>query len=249
MHTAGPAADLTIEELAAKSGMTVRNIRAHRARGLLPAPEVRERVGYYGPEHLSRLQLITQMQADGFNLRAIGRLLEHTHGAPAELLMLRQALNIPFETEEPRIFTLAELQERFGEQADRKTLSRAVRMGALTVLADDRYEAPMPSLIDAAADVVALGVPFSHALVVGAKVRDHCQSVAREFVRLFLEDVWKPFADAGYPPERWSEVTGAIDSLRPLSSRVLVAAFQLTMSRQVDAAFGRELERVAKRHR
>jgi len=40
---------LTIEQLAADSGMTVRNIRAHRARGLLPAPEVRERVGYYGP--------------------------------------------------------------------------------------------------------------------------------------------------------------------------------------------------------
>ena len=47
-----PENDLTIEQLAAQSGMTVRNIRSHRARGLLPAPEVRDRVGYYGPEHL-----------------------------------------------------------------------------------------------------------------------------------------------------------------------------------------------------
>ena len=41
-------ADLTIEQLAAETGMTVRNIRAHQARGLLDPPEVRLRVGYYG---------------------------------------------------------------------------------------------------------------------------------------------------------------------------------------------------------
>jgi len=76
---------LTIEQLASESGMTVRNIRAHRARGLLPAPEVRERVGYYGPEHVARLKLIQQMQADGFNLRAIQRLLELGGGAAALL--------------------------------------------------------------------------------------------------------------------------------------------------------------------
>ena len=50
------AADLTIEQLAAASGMTVRNIRAHQARGLLAAPEVRLRVGYYGPEHVAQLR-------------------------------------------------------------------------------------------------------------------------------------------------------------------------------------------------
>ena len=83
MATAQTENRLTIEQLAAESGMTVRNIRAHRARGLLPAPEVRERVGYYGPEHLARLRLITRMQADGFNLRAISRLLEQTHSRPS----------------------------------------------------------------------------------------------------------------------------------------------------------------------
>ena len=31
---------LTIEELAHESGMTVRNIRNHQSRGLLPPPEV-----------------------------------------------------------------------------------------------------------------------------------------------------------------------------------------------------------------
>jgi len=238
---------LTIEQLAAQSGMTVRNIRAHRARGLLPAPEVRERVGYYGLEHLARLRLIAEMQAEGFNLRAIGRLLQETNGRPEQLLSIKDAVSAPFETEQPQVYTTVELQERFGEQMDAKVLAKAVRAGLLNVLGEDRHEAPAPSLLDAAEEVVARGVPLEHALVVDVKVRQQCRAVAREYVKLFLEDVWQPFAQAGYPQERWAEMTESIERLRPLSSRVLLAAYQLAMSQEVEAAFGRELERLTKR--
>jgi DNA-binding transcriptional MerR regulator len=243
------AATLTIEQLALESGMTVRNIRAHRARGLLPAPDVRDRVGYYGAEHLARLRLISQMQADGFNLRAIGRLLEETHGKPEQLLILKQAVSAPFESEQSEVFTAADLQARFGEQADVKALVRAEQMGLLNALGDGRYEAPMPSLLDAAEEVVARGIPLKHALVVIAKVREQTRAVAREFVKLFLSDLWEPFAQEGYPEERWAEVTESIERLRPLSSRALLAAYQLTMSQEVDTAFGRELERLTRRRR
>jgi DNA-binding transcriptional MerR regulator len=246
---ARPVSTLTIEQLAAESGMTVRNIRAHRARGLLPAPAVRERVGYYGPEHLARLQLIQGMQAEGFNLRAIERLLEETHGRPEQLLSFRQAVSVPFESEQPRVYTLSELQDIFGEQADHPALARAEQIGLLVALGEDRYEVPMPSLLQAAEEVVARGVPLAHALTVVAKLQSHCRAVAREFVRLFLEDLWKPFAAAGYPEERWSEVTESIERLRPLSSQALLATHQLTMTREVEAAFGRELARLTGRRR
>jgi DNA-binding transcriptional MerR regulator len=65
---------LTIEQLAAQTGMTVRNIRSHQARGLVSPPEVRVRVGYYGPEHREQLRVIQELQAAGFNLRGIKRL-------------------------------------------------------------------------------------------------------------------------------------------------------------------------------
>jgi len=237
---------LTIEQLAADSGMTVRNIRAHRARGLLPAPEVRERIGYYGQEHLSRLRLIARMQGDGFNLKAIERLLDAGTARPEQLLSLTDVIRTPYESEEPRVFSSEELQKRFGDQADAKSLTRAVQLGLLTELGDDRYEAPLPSLIDVAEEVVTRGVSLRHALTAIAKVREHTKTVAREFVRLFLEDVWKPFAEQGYPEERWAQVTESIDRLRPLSSTALLAAYQLTMSDEVEAAFGRELERLSK---
>ena len=68
--------DLTIDELAQRTGMTVRNIRAHQSRGLLPPPDVRGRTGYYGPNHLARIELIREMQGQGFNLQAIRRLVD-----------------------------------------------------------------------------------------------------------------------------------------------------------------------------
>ena len=55
--------DLTIDELARQIGMTVRNVRAHQSRGLLPPPELRGRTGYYGPEHVARLKLIQELQS------------------------------------------------------------------------------------------------------------------------------------------------------------------------------------------
>jgi hypothetical protein len=128
-------------------------------------------------------------------------------------------------------------------------LARAEQVGLLTSLGDGRYEVPMPSLLDAAEEVVGRGVPLKHALTVISKVREHCRAIAREFVRLFLEDLWKPFAAADYPQERWSEVIESIDRLRPISSRTLLAVYQLTMSHEVEQAFGRETERLTKRRR
>ena len=67
---------LTIAELADRSGMTVRNIRAYQSRGLLHSPEIRGRVAHYNGTHLARLQLIGSLQREGFTLAAVKRLIE-----------------------------------------------------------------------------------------------------------------------------------------------------------------------------
>jgi DNA-binding transcriptional MerR regulator len=239
---------LTIEQLAAESGMTVRNIRSHRARGLLPAPEVRDRVGYYGPQHVTRLRLIQELQSEGFNLKGIERLLEQSPGPAEQFLSFKRALGASFETEEPQAFTRQELADRFGDDTG-DALKQGIASGALVPIGDDRFEARVPSLLDAAEGVLAQGVPLNHALAVLSKVQDRCSAVAREFVRLFLEDVWKPFEEAGYPEDRWPEVRESLDQLRPLSSQALMGIYQMTMADEVDAAFGKQLERLSRSKR
>src|SRR4051812_14422432 len=238
---------MTIEQLANATGMSVRNLRSHRTAGLLPPPHVRERVGYYGPEHTERVRLVQELQALGFNLRGIKRLLDETRGDPSQLLSLKRVISMPFETEEPRVYSLEDLAERLGPEIPPDALGKAVDVGLLIPLADGQYEAPAPSLIEIAQEVVARGVPLGHALQVFVKVRERCEQIGREFVRLFLNDTWKPFASDGYPDGRWSEVEQSIERLRPLSSQAVQAIYQLTMSSEVEQAFGRELERLSKR--
>jgi DNA-binding transcriptional MerR regulator len=242
---AEPENDLTIEELAAETGMTVRNIRSHRARGLLPAPEVRDRVGYYGPRHLARLRMIQELQADGFNLKGIERLLSQNVGAAEQFLSFRRALDA-FDDEQPRTFTREELAARFGGEVD-ADLKRAIEAGALVSVEEGRFEAPLPSLLDAAEGVVAAGVPLGHALTVIGKVRSRCRSISHEFVDLFLEDIWKPFEDEGYPEDRWPAVRAALDQLRPLSLQALAAVYRMTLSDEIEKALGKQLERMAGR--
>src|ERR1700676_1673948 len=151
--------DLTVEQLAAEVGMSVRNIRNHHSRGLLPAPEVRARVGYYGPEHVARLRLILDLQADGFNLAAIERLMSASGGSAARLLGLRNAMTAPFEREPPEVVTGEELMQRFGA-VDGKDVERIRKLKLLVPLGDDRFEVPSPALMKAAEEVIGLGIPL-----------------------------------------------------------------------------------------
>jgi DNA-binding transcriptional MerR regulator len=239
---------LTIDELARRTGMTVRNIRAHQSRGLLPAPEVRGRTGYYGADHIARIELIRELQGEGFNLEAIRRLVEGTEGAGTEVLRFTRALREPFEDELPQIVEASELVERYGS-SDPKILRRAEKLGLVRPLGDGRLEEMSPRLARAGEELAALGVPAEVAIEVVGRLRRHADGVARTFVRLFLEQVWKPFDEAGRPEERWPEVHSALERLRPLASEALVGVFQLAMNDAVDRAFGEVLERDAGKRR
>jgi len=239
-------ANLTVEQLAYETGMSVRNIRNHQSRGLLPPPEVRSRVGYYGPEHVARLRLIQEMQSEGFKLSAISRLIGE-HGADADRFVgLRQAVTAPFATEAPEVYTREELAEKFGTDDDR-LISRAKKLGLLAELGEDRYEAPSPALIRAAEEVLGMGIGLPEALTAIEKLTRNAQASARTFVNLFVDELWKPFDDAGRPEEGWDEIIAAIGRLRPLAFEALNATFRLTLTSEVEKAFGEVLERRQKK--
>jgi DNA-binding transcriptional MerR regulator len=242
----GDTQELTVEQLAHATGMSVRNIRNHQSRGLLPPPEVRARIGYYGPQHVARLRLIQEMQADGLKLSAIQKLLGEDGASAEHFVGLRQAITAPFESESPEILTVEELGERFGG-VDPKALDKAQRLGLLVPVGDGRFEAPSPALLRAAEEVLQRGVPLPAALAVIEKVKRNAESTSRAFVRLFLDEVWKPFDTAGQPEERWPEITETIERLRPLASEALLAVFKQTMGTEVEEAFGKMLEQQSKK--
>jgi DNA-binding transcriptional MerR regulator len=242
-------AELTIDELAQRTGMTVRNLRAHQSRGLLPPPDVRGRTGYYGAEHVARVELVKELQADGFNLEAIRRLIESAGGSTEDVLRFTRTARAAFEDEEPEVVTVAELAGQWGEAASPALLDRAVALGLMRPLGDGRVEERSPRLGRAGAELARLGIPTERALDVLESLRRHADGVARTYVDLFLGDVWGPFDAAGRPPERWPEVLEALERLRPLAAESLLAMFQLAMTDHVDEAIGEQLALQSERGR
>ena len=249
-RSAPEEASLTIEQLAFETGMSVRNIRSHQARGLLAPPEVRMRVGYYGPAHVAQLRLIRALQDEGFNLGGIKRLLDDAEGTAERLLRLRRTATPP-PAEPPRTIALAELADRFrlDGAAAREALQRAQALGVLVPLAGDRYEVPAPELLAAAEEAVRRGIPLAAAIDVIEELDRHSDEVARGFVRLFVREVWAPFEQADMPAERWAELEEAIERLRPLASEAVLAIFQRRLSERIESAFADVGEALAKARR
>ena len=233
---------MTIDELARRTQLTVRNIRAYQSRGLVPRPELRGRTGYYSEDHVARIKLIRELQSEGFNLEAIKRLIEGAGGETEEVLRFTQAVREPFEQEESREVDLDELTKQWGDRADPRILRRALELGLLRELDDGRYEERSPRLSRAGLELTRLGIEAETGLDVIATARRHAEGVAEAYVQLFLNEIWKPFVAAGRPQERWPEVRDALERLRPLAAEVLVAVFGLAMTEATERAFGRELD-------
>ncbi len=153
---------LTIDELARETGLTVRNVRSHHARGLLPPPEVRGRTGYYGSEHVERLRLIRELQDEGLKLEGIKRLL----GDSGErLLALKRAGRGAGRDAGGRYRGRAERAARDGRATTpAKLVRKAEKLGVLMPLGDGHFEVPSPALLAAAEEAVARGVTLAHAL-------------------------------------------------------------------------------------
>jgi DNA-binding transcriptional MerR regulator len=249
MAASTDAAGLTIDQLAQRTGMTVRNIRAHQSRGLLPPPEVRGRTGFYGAEHVARVELIKDLQAEGFNLELIGRLLEMAGGSSEEALRFTRVLREPFgEEEESQILDLGDLEERFGT-LNPLLLRKAEKLGLLRPFGDGRYEDLHPRLTAAGTELVRMGIPIERSLEIVEKLRRHADAVSKAFAQLFLDSVWKPFEAAGHPEEGWPEVSEKLERIRPLATESLVAIFQISMNQTVEEVMGRELYKRAQDER
>ena len=126
-------------------------------------------------------------------------------------------------------------------------LDRAVTLGVLVPAGPDRYEVPSPSLLRLAEEVAEHGVSLPSTLDALDEIVNHCDSVSRSLVEVFLSEVWKPFQQADMPPERWPEIEQAVERLRPIASEALMAIFQQRLGTQVEVALVEITRRVAER--
>jgi DNA-binding transcriptional MerR regulator len=232
---------LTIEQLSARTGMTVRNIRAHVTRGLLPPPSLRGRTGFYGAEHVARLQLIAGLQQQGFNLASIRKLIAGpaAPSAAETIAFYRTALG-PWLTEAPQTMSEADLAAGYGVLPDPALLRRLHRLGVIEPAGDGQVRVLNPTLLRVGRELAGMGYGVEQLLGVLTVLLRHSRAVADAFVAMFLDVHWRGYVEAGMPPERLPELRSVIEALQPLAAQAVVAAFQQEMTTAVGRAFDRE---------
>lgn len=232
----------TIDELARVSGVTVRNIRAYQARGLLPPPQVRARTGYYGPGHEARLELIKDLQGEGVKLDTIKKLFDTTGGSTEQVVRFIRTVRGLFAAEDRQIVSVEELVERFAE-SDPNLLKRAQKMGLLNEIDEGQYEEVSPRLMAAAQAMTDMGIPMSRSLDVVDQLRRHADGIAKLYVDLFLGEVWQPFDASGRPDDQWPRLYEVIGNLRKISGDAMLAVLELAVAERLDVTFGRDIAR------
>lgn len=238
---------IRIDELAQRADTTSRNIRSYQAKGLLPPPELDGRTGYYGQEHLRRLELIDELQQRGFSLAAIRQTLDawSQGGHLAHLLGLDNLLNAPFTDEEPRTYQLDELVDRFPEAAERPELvQRAVDMGLLREAENDTYRAPSPLLVEAGAELARAGVPLESIFELVEAIRPDIADIASHFVDLVARHLVMPIAETDETSDDVGDVVDAIRRLKPLALEVVRPFLAWELQSAIDSAIRDQASRL-----
>ncbi|EME99567.1 MerR family transcriptional regulator [Streptomyces mobaraensis NBRC 13819 = DSM 40847] len=237
---------LTIDELAARAGVTVRTIRFYSTRGLLPPPALGpRRVGHYGPGHLSRLALIEELQHQGLTLAAIERYLRRL---PEDLSAHDLAIHrgvvaswVPDGTEE---ITHAELERRAGRPLTEDDIGKLAAMDVLErrAVAGDRGEAARfrvdPGLLALGTQLLAVPASLDTVLAARTVLLDHARSTAHELTRLFHEEVWGPYEARETDPTEVEAMKSLSAHMQPLVVQALVTAFQRALREELRRTYG-----------
>jgi hypothetical protein len=191
---ADAARELTIDDLAAKSGVPSRTIRFYQSKGALPKPEIRGRVAFYGAEHVERLRLIEELQDRGLQIKAICDLVGRIDKGElvlGEWLGLDAQLREPWAHDAPRVVTEVELRELAGSK--RPGAVAALLRVKLVERRGDAFVVKSPALLQTAMRLEAAGVDIETAAGGAAILRKHLQRAASDLADYFFDHAVEGF--------------------------------------------------------
>jgi DNA-binding transcriptional MerR regulator len=215
---------LTIDELAARAGTTVRTVRFYGTKGLLPPPVIgARRVGHYGQEHLARLALIEELQHQGMTLAAIER---YVGQLPPDLsahdLAIHRAVVASWAPDGTETLDRRELERRAGRTLTEEDMDRLV---AMDVVGRDsaayRVDSGLLRL-----GVRLLDVPLSQEAILAARnvLIEHSRSAAHELSQLLRAEVSQRAAQ---------DVRSLSAHMQPLVVQALLTAFQRSLREEL----------------
>ncbi|MFI5684140.1 MerR family transcriptional regulator [Streptomyces sp. NPDC051636] len=216
---------LTVDELAARAGLTVRTVRFYATKGLLPPPVIGpRRVGHYGPGHLARLALIEELRQQGMTLAAIERYLRQL---PADLtpheLAIHRAVVASWAPETVETVSRRELERRAGRPLAQEDVERLAAMNVVTAQDGDVFRVDSGLL---RLGFQLLGVPLSQEAILAARevLVEHSRAAAHELSQLFRGEVAERDA---------RDVKSLSAHMHPLVVQALLTTFQRSLREEL----------------
>jgi len=212
MGTGAPG--LRVEELAARADVSVDTIRFYQKRRLLPPPERRGRIGWYGPEHVERLARIRDLQRRGFSLAVIRRIVSgELDRADEPLAAAVAAAGDDAAGEE--FLTLPELAARSG--VPEALIESIVREGLLVPRrheGDARFTSADVDIVAAGLRLLETGLPMPELLALARRHHEATRETAEGAVAMFDTYVREPLRAADLPDDERAE--RLVDAFRVL---------------------------------
>jgi DNA-binding transcriptional MerR regulator len=213
--------DLRVEDLARTADVSVDTIRFYQKRRLLPPPVRDGRIAWYGGEHVARLARIRDLQARGFSLAVIRRLLDGELDAADEPL----AAAVVGDDE---LLSLAELAAR--AEVPENVLDAVVQAGLLVPQQRDGvdgYRASDVDVLRAGLRLLAAGFPLPDLLALGRRHHEMTRAVAEDAIAMFDEHVRAPLRDANISDtERAERLVDAFRTLLPTATTLVAQHFR-----------------------
>lgn len=241
--------ELTIDELATEVGMTVRNVRAYASRGLIPAPRIEGRTGYYGDVHAKRLLLVRELVDRGYTLAAVEKaLLARPDNTASRALDLIDVLEAPLRSEEePELISTATLLALAGVSRTDNLVERLEAQDLLQRRDDDQLVLLQPTVVRAGAQAIAIGLDVDTVLSLLPVLTSQLRSIADRFVDDVRREIWQPFVGADMPDDQWEPILRIIGVLMPVAGQTVLAVFRRELGNAIHRAMGAELDQMAER--
>lgn len=262
-------AEMSVEDLSGRTGVSVRNIRAYQTAGLLPSPRMQGRLAFYNQGHLGKLELIRDLRLQGFRLEAIKDMLDKApQGAWSEYSLISELFSTTFFTvETPQRKAIGEMAAHWDTTATPEQKARLAKNGLYRPIGEEEVELLSPALERIGIQLAELQVPLDTVLDLQDTLIQHTRAIAQAYVQhLFLAMAKaltssasrsrdKTNTDAGahndadgrnasqtpqVDPAMIAAIKVLFERLRPLAIGSISAAFPVVLQQEFDRSLHEE---------